>query len=205
MRDSFQGEIADARDGNRQATERLLLEHYERLESRIASQLPRSLQSVVQVEDILQETFVQAIRRLSQCRATTAETFAAWLDSIASNRVLDTVRSLNCQKRGGGGIGPGNGRPDSSLLEACGWHRPDSTPGRKAARNEVIGRIHAAVDELPSDERDAIRFRYLRGESLEVTARAIHRSPAAVRGLIHRAKRRLRKVMHGSSRWFGMK
>jgi len=199
--------IATAVRGDRRAMERLLLEHYDRLEMRIAAQLPQSLQSLVQVEDILQETFVQAIQSMSQCQATSAESFTAWLDTIANNRVLDTIRLFTSLKRGGGRKRVRrNSRLDSSLADAVNLlYDSGSTPGRKAECREVITRMNSAIDNLPTDQRDAIRLRYLQGVSVNETARMVDRSPNAIRGLLHRAKRRLREIMESSSRWFDKK
>jgi DNA-directed RNA polymerase specialized sigma24 family protein len=47
--------------------------------------------------------------------------------------------------------------------------------------------------------------RYVEGKSLAETATAMRRSPAAVRGLVDRAKQSLRKALGRSSRWFAKK
>jgi RNA polymerase sigma factor (sigma-70 family) len=68
-----------------------------------------------------------------------------------------------------------------------------------------LAAIRDAVDALPSDQREVVRLYALEGQSLATTARSIRRSPAAVRGLVHRAKQRLRELMQSSSRWFDKK
>jgi RNA polymerase sigma-70 factor (ECF subfamily) len=68
-----------------------------------------------------------------------------------------------------------------------------------------VAAVRNAVDELPSDQREAVRLHALEGQTLATTAQNIRRSPAAVRGLVHRAKQRLRELMHSSSRWFDKK
>jgi RNA polymerase sigma-70 factor (ECF subfamily) len=185
--------------GDRYATERLLVQHFDQLETRLAGLVPKSLQPVLPVEDLLQDTFVHAIRSLPRCRATTSESFAAWLDTIAKNRVIDAVRRIKSQKRNGGWQTSAVSSSWSVVVE---WCQEDSTPGRLAARHEAQARIASAIGRLPPDERDAMRLRYLQGASLAETADGVRRSPAAARGLLHRARRRLRDIMQSSSRWF---
>lgn len=199
---SFDNTIPRAVNGDRHAIQQLLLQHYDRLETRVAAQLPQALRSVVHVEDLVQETFVHAIRSMPQCKATNAESFNAWLDAIANNRVRDMIRLLKCQKRGG--IRKATGFSSSTFLDKL-CRSDSSTPGRNAARHEVIERVKSAIADLPSDQRLALQVRYLQGEGLDETARIIERSPNAIRGLIHRAKKRLREVMQSSSRWFDKK
>jgi RNA polymerase sigma-70 factor (ECF subfamily) len=192
--------------GDRPATERLLVAHYAMLEGRIAARLPHGLREVVAVEDLLQETIVQAIRCLPKCGAQSSQAFAAWLKAIADHQVVDVIRAATCHKRGGGWHQIANvngGSADMAVMERL----QDSalTPGSAAACIEAVAAIKSALDELPSDEGRAMRLHVLDGKSLDETATAINRSPGAVRGLIHRAKRRLRDLMHSSSRWFDSK
>jgi RNA polymerase sigma-70 factor (ECF subfamily) len=162
----------------------------------------------VDADDVLQEVYVQAIRDISNCQAGSPEAFTAWLNSVADHRVGEIVRYLNCQKRGGRmqqirldrpGLGSSRGDHVGMLSDSC------ATPGRSAARHEAVAAVRNAVDELPSDQREVVRLHSLEGQTLAKTAERIRRSPAAVRGLVHRAKLRLRELMQSSSRWFDRK
>jgi RNA polymerase sigma-70 factor (ECF subfamily) len=204
----YEALFADAVRGDRQATERLLLQYAAHLRARIGQRLPGALQSVVDADDVLQEVYVQAIRDMATCQAASPEAFTAWLNSVADHRVGEIVRNLNCQKRGGqmqrvwlGRLGSGSSGGDGVGL------MPDScaTPGASAARHEAVAAVRNAVDELPSDQREAVRLHALEGQTLASTAESIRRSPAAVRGLVHRAKQRLRELMQSSSLWFDKK
>lgn len=61
----------------------------------------------------------------------------------------------------------------------------------------------AQIEGLPEDQQQAVRLSCLQGKSLNATANTLGRSPAAVRGLLYRAKQRLRDALGHSSRWFG--
>ena len=67
---------------------------------------------------------------------------------------------------------------------------------------EAIQAIQVAIASLPDDYREAIHLKYMEGRSLEEVATQMNRSPGAVRGLIDRAKQKMRAAMGRSSRWF---
>lgn len=204
----YEAYFSQAVYGDRQAIERLLLQFAAHLRARITLRLPSAWQSLVDADDVLQEVYVQAIRDIATCRAGSAEAFTAWLNGIADHRVGEIVRYLNCQKRGGGVQRVGiNGRTPGSAwvdgLDLC----SDSctTPGRAAERLEVVVAVRNAVDQLPPEQREATRLHALEGQTLAEMAQSVRRSPAAARGLVHRAKQRLRELLESSSRWFDTK
>lgn len=200
--------IQQAIAGDRRSTERLLLAHYAVVESRLAARIPQGLNSVLSVDDLVQDTFIEAIRCLPRCEADTPAAFAGWLKAIADHLLVDAIRKIQCQKRGGGRRRAGRAKAKSggSWFDAVnGLSDSALTPGGLAARAEALSALRSAIDELPSDERRAVELHLLQHKSLEETADATGRSPGAIRGLVHRAKRRLRAMMQGSSRWFDKK
>ena len=80
-----------------------------------------------------------------------------------------------------------------------------STPGRNVARHEAIQAIQIGIAALADEQRQAIRLRYLEGNSIEETAAAMGRTTAAVNGLVRRAKETLRGTLENSSRWLSKK
>jgi RNA polymerase sigma-70 factor (ECF subfamily) len=189
--------------GDRRATERLLLAHYAMLELHIASRLQHNPREATTAEDLLQETIVQAIRCLPKCGAQSPQAFAAWLKAIADHQLVDAIRAATCHKRGGGWhqiVNVNGSSAEVPVMERL--HDSALTPGSAAASIEAVAAMKSALDALPSDEQRAMRLHVLDGKSLDETANIINRSPGAVRGLVHRAKRRLRELMHSSSRWF---
>lgn len=200
--------IQQAIAGDRRATERVLLANFAIVESRLAARVPQGLNNVLAVDDLLQDTFIEAIRSLHGCEAESPAAFTGWLKAIADHVLVDAIRAIQCKKRGGGRkrIGRPTAKSGSSWIHAVDRLSDSAlTPGRLVARKEAIGALRCAIDGLPRDERDAVELRVLQGKSLEETAHATRRSPGAVRGLLHRAKRRLRRMMQESSRWFDKK
>ncbi len=194
---------AAAAAGDRGALERLLLNHFDELEKRIASKLPPRLAATHAAEDILQVTFFQAFRDIGRYRARAGASFGDWLARIADNRLLDAIKQHDCAKRGGdrqrvGEIAVGDSR-SASLLD---WIAADQTsPSSVIARSEALHALHVALASIPEDQREAIRLRHLEGKSLEEAAEAMGRSRDAVRGLVQRGKLSLEEAMSRASRW----
>ena len=200
--------IAQATRGDAVALEELLLDHYARLSRHIAPKLAGRLEKLLTVEDIVQETFIQAIRDIRKCQALTERSFAAWLNTIADHCLQDAVRKRNRKKRGGDRVearGAG-GDPLSSmadLVEMLSDH--GHTPSESAARHEAIQAVQVGIAGLPDDQREAVWLHHLVGKSIEETAAAMDRTPASVRGLLQRARQALRDALVRSTLWLSKK
>jgi RNA polymerase sigma-70 factor (ECF subfamily) len=200
-----QERIAHAAAGSRPAVERLLMDHYTPLVQHLQPLIPVSLQSVVSVEDILQETFRQAFQDIRTFTPTTEKCLASGLKAIAGNRLRDAIKAQRRKKRGGGQnrvqppAYPDEDSVAADLAEMLSTGR--STPSQSLARKEVIRAVQIAMAGLPEDYREAVRLRFLEGRSVEGVAGAMHRSPGAVRGLLDRAKRAMRESMGRASHY----
>jgi RNA polymerase sigma-70 factor (ECF subfamily) len=200
--------IAKATSGDRVALERLLLIYYPRLSEHIAPKLPKSLQSVLSTDDILQQTFVQVFRDIGNFEPRSETSFLAWLRTITEHRLLDAVKALKRKKRGGG-LHQVQRQPDSQascvadLVEMLSAR--SQTASRSIARREAVQAVQVAIAALPEDQREAVRLRFLEEKSVQEVAAVMDRSPDAVRGLIHRAKQALSDALGRSSQWFSRK
>jgi RNA polymerase sigma-70 factor (ECF subfamily) len=191
--------------GERTALERLLLLHCERLSRRIAAALPTTARQEGIVDDLLQQTLVQAIRDVRNLKARSPGGFAAWLQTIADHRVQDFLRAEGRQRRRGvvqaAILSPGSSAQSMlTLVDHLSDH--GSTPSGNAARNEAVRAVRVGIAGLPSPQREAIQLHHLDGRSLDETAAKMDRSPDAVRGLLQRARKSLRQTLGRSSRWF---
>jgi RNA polymerase sigma-70 factor (ECF subfamily) len=196
--------IAKAVEGDEFALGELLLSYAPRLSAYLAPKVPASLQSTTTVEDILQQTFTRAFRRIAQLDPCTPKSLMAWLKTVADHQLQDAVKAQNRKKRGGQRrrvVGPAEAQ-ESSLVDLV---ELLSDGGRTAsqviARQEAIHAIQIGIAGLPEDQRRAVRLRLIDGKSLAETAEAMDRTPGAVSALVHRAKEHLREVMGRASTW----
>jgi RNA polymerase sigma-70 factor (ECF subfamily) len=194
--------VSLAVQGDTIALRELLLGEYRLLHAHISERLPRQLSGVESSDDLAQETLVKAIANIGSLQTRTAASFSAWLRAIADSCISHAVRRAGRKKRGGewrrltASLSSRSTLPDLAIDKA-------ETPARAAARREATLTLGVEVAALPSEQREAIRLRYIEGNSLDETAAAMDRSPGAVRGLVYRAKAALRNALGRSSRWLG--
>ena len=120
-------------------------------------------------EDAVQESFAIASR--DQGRLKRAHKFASWLRAICRNVARRMAKS----------------RPTRFTGEAegvCAPVRPPSTDG-------LLGAVRQSVDRLPPSAREVVLLRYFGRLSYEQIGGVLKISPAAVRGRLARAKRKI--------------
>jgi RNA polymerase sigma factor (sigma-70 family) len=206
--DFHQNLLIKAISGDAVAFEQLLLKHFSTLKRHIEPRIPSSAQRQVTADDVLQEAFAQAFRDIHQVNATSSEAFLAWLKSIADHRLVDALKRNRCAKRGGRHHQVTSVRTEcdetiATLLDAvCHDIHP---PDQSAARHEAEQAIRVAVATLPALQQQVICGRFFAGKSAEEIAAEMGRTPAAVRGLVRRAKESLRAAMGQSSLWMSHK
>lgn len=158
------------------------------LDSRLRGKLDSS--------DVVQETLLDAHQARHQFRGTTDAEKAAWLRSILTRNLLDTVRKFH------------RGRRDVDLERSLPGALNDSsdrlkvwlaaaqlTPSQALARDEELLQRADAIAQLPEDQRRAIEFHHLRGQSLAEVSQELGRSEVAVAGLLRRGLKRLRELL----------
>jgi RNA polymerase sigma-70 factor (ECF subfamily) len=155
------------------------------------------------VDDVIQETCVEAIRDIDRFEWRGAGSFESWLGEIARTCLLDLVRSYRRQKRGGNMVRRRISWIDVAehLMRHPEGHAPIPTPSRIAVGKELICAIQAAVSQLPENERRVMRLYYLEQQPTEAIAAELDVSPGAVRAIVQRARQRLRDLLGGSSAW----
>jgi RNA polymerase sigma-70 factor (ECF subfamily) len=197
--------ISRAVGGDRDALSQLLYLHYDRLAKLVAQKVPLGLAPFVSTDDVMQEIFVQAFRSIDRLENRGTAAFSKWLATLAQNRLQDLTKANYCLKREGKHRRVNT--PEARSSSIAGWVATQvlddhDTPSQIFAKDEIIKAVEIAIADLPEDQRDAVHLRYIKQLSLEQTADELHRSPAAVRGLVHRAKLSLRSSLGRSTRWF---
>jgi RNA polymerase sigma-70 factor (ECF subfamily) len=183
------------------ALDRLLLGHYAKLAARVDQKLPTDLRTLIAADDIIQETFTDAFRRIGSFRPEGPDAFYRWLVAIADNRITDAVRSFRAAKRGGGRAAA-NGHVDgrtsiAALVDLVAVS--DRTPSRSAGGHEVAAAIHVALAGMKPEYREPLMLRYLQGLSVSETALRMGKTEASVHKLCSRGLQALRGSMGEAS------
>src|SRR3954469_4443723 len=124
-------------------------------------------------EDAVQQTFVKAYDAMRRDHGELK--LRPWLYRIAHNTALNGLRDKSLQDQ-----------PLDPQLD--GVERPDQAVERRQGVREAL----AAVEALPTRQRDAIVLRELEGRSYEEIAGALGVTGGAVRQLLNRARTTLR-------------
>ncbi|WP_245717291.1 RNA polymerase sigma factor [Nocardia jejuensis] len=163
------------RDGDVRAYEQLVL-RYQGAMFRLAS---RMVADRSEAEDIVQEAFLTAWRRIGQLQDDNA--FAGWLYRMTTNRCLNVLRARQI---------PADVDPDSTESP-----RTDTRPEHAAQVNSQLEALTAALQELTPEQRACWLLREVHGRSYEEIGEIVGTNPTAVRGRIARARAQLAEVM----------
>ncbi len=165
--------VARAQDGDLEAFE-ALVDRYQAPIFRLAMRL---LRDRTQAEDVAQDTFVAAWRKLPTLAEPAA--FRGWLYQVATRRSLDALRRR---------------RPQEPLDEDRGTDpiaSESQDPAVTAVRNAELSDFRRVLAELPDDLRTCWMLKELDGLSYAEIAAALELSPSTVRGRIARARQHL--------------
>lgn len=162
--------VAAVRAGNRAAASRL----YARHAPRVRGLLARLIGTGADLDDVLQNTFVVALRRLEALRDP--EALGAWLRSVAVGEARHHLRAL-ARRRWLLFFAP------VSLPEPAVQVEPPHEELRASVQTTL-----AIVRGLPVDERVAFALRYLEGLKLDEAATAAGVSLATFKRRLLRAE-----------------
>jgi RNA polymerase sigma-70 factor (ECF subfamily) len=172
--------LSRARDGDHGAREQLFARHAGRLLGFVRARMPAALALRTAPEDVLQETLLEAVRKLDAFReqgeraaGSDRSSFYRWLVGIARFKLSEAARAEGAAKR------------DHEPLEHS-VAASQTSPSGHAQRGERRDALAAALGALPERRAEAVRLRYLEGLSVAETALRLACSEAAVKALVAR-------------------
>jgi RNA polymerase sigma-70 factor (ECF subfamily) len=186
--------VAAAVGGDDLALSRLLELLGPRVRDRL--QIARRWQAVLDADDVMQTSYLEAFLRIGTLRTATVAGLSAWLARIAENNLRDAIRELERIKRPDPrrriGEGPA-GASRTALLETLG--HTSHTASRDAREREATELLLAALTRLPDSYRQVVEAYDLQDRDVEEVAAALGRSKGAVYMLRARAHDRLRELL----------
>jgi RNA polymerase sigma-70 factor (ECF subfamily) len=168
-----------AQEGDVDAFAQIVRRH----EPRVRVVLLRILDDSRDVEEAVQDVFVQAWRHLDRYRGDAA--LFTWLYRIGVNTALARARRKE------------PAAVDISVLEGREVRAvsPEQVPQRAAEARELRDRVVAALASLPFEHREAVVLRDVAGLSNTEVADALGVSLAAAKSRIHRGRLQLRDLL----------
>ncbi len=151
-----------------------------RYQDRLFNGVSRMLGSAADADDVLQESFLQAFRKLSTFRESSS--FYTWVYRIAINAAINLRRrerrSVNLSE---------NAQFHDQLISDA-----DSGPDRRLEKSEEVRELQDALNQLSDEHRNILVLREIEGMSYEDISQILDMPIGTVRSRLHRARLQLR-------------
>ena len=168
--------VLRAQAGDRDAFDTLVI-HFE---SRVYGIVMQRLRNTAEADEVTQEVFLRAFRKLSQLKE--AEAFAGWLCQIAArlsiNRAVRRPPETACE-------------PESFALMR---EAPDN-PEEDLVRAEDAQQLRVGLDRLGDLDRATLFAFYFEGQSLKEMSESFDSPIGTIKRRLHTARNRLREVL----------
>jgi RNA polymerase sigma-70 factor (ECF subfamily) len=175
-----------------------LLESYRSYLALLARlQIGRWLQSKVDAEELVQETFLEASRDCPQFQGTTEAEWVSWLRQLLATNLADLVRrfrgtqrrDVRLERQLAAELDQSSRVLDGALVAK------HSSPSQQAVRHEQAVLLADMLDRLPDAYREVLILHQLQDLSFPEVARQMGRSVDSVKNLWLRALARLRRLL----------
>ncbi len=175
--------LSDFVTGNNSALEVL----YKRYERKVYTYILLMVRKPQLAEDILQETFIKAIKSVKEGKYSETNRFGSWLMRIAHNLVIDQFRQ-NKQYR----VVSNNDFP----MDIFSTPRfAEATVEQRLVYERVLYEVRALIDFLPDDQREVVMLRFYGDLSFKEIAEITNVSINTALGRMRYALINLRKMV----------
>src|SRR5262249_17139967 len=140
-----------------------------------------------EIEDIIQQTYVNAFAHLRQFEARSQ--FTTWLTRILINEASGRRRKLRRTATASSVSDDPASDPVAEMPTA------DPDPDRQAYTSELVRVLEQAIDDLPETYRVVLVLRDIEGMSTSETAKALDLGEEAIKTRLHRARAMIRRGM----------
>jgi RNA polymerase sigma-70 factor, ECF subfamily len=160
-------------------------------------ELPAAMSAKGGASDLVQETFLEAIRDLGHFHGNSDAELRAWLRCLLLHHVTKLHRCYRASRKRQLDREIRLADEDDGTPAAVPSHY--TSPTGRAVANEQIEVLNRVIQRLPDDYRTVIRLRYVDKKSFDEIAGAMDRSVNAVTLLWFRAVQRMRQHIGAES------
>jgi RNA polymerase sigma-70 factor, ECF subfamily len=181
-----------------------LIRSADRLSEFIRRRIPASLRSVISPDDLLQEVWVAAHRRLPRDLVGNEDAMFRWLLVVSRRKLVNAAAREYSKKRGGDFRRVIDDYPHSSCAEFLARFADQNgrTPSSEGASLEAAREVRAALAKLPHDQLRVVCMRHFEGRTHSEIASRLGRSRSAINSLLHRGINNLRSELGDANRFF---
>lgn len=174
-----------ARGGDADACEALFARVADRLLLYVRLRLGPRLAGSLEPMDVVQDTYLAALRAFSGFEPRGPGAFSRWLFRIADNRLRDAADHLDARKR------QALGQAVRSSAVIARLRAEEAGPATESDRREQAGGLHDALGALAEDERQAVLLRHFHEATFTEIGDQLGVSEPTARRLVVRAYARL--------------
>jgi RNA polymerase sigma-70 factor, ECF subfamily len=171
------------------------------IDQTVSMRMDHRLQGRIDPSDVVQDTFLDADRRLAEFQADSRQLpLFLWLRLLATQRLVDLHRRhLGAQMRDASleiSVHQPCSLQTSSIWLASKLVDPHETGSSAAIRNEIEESVRAALDGMDATDREVLAMRHFEQLTNREVALALGLTTTAASNRYIRALRRLKKVLH---------
>ncbi len=157
--------LDSVRGGDQEALAALYSRHRDRLRRMVECRLDARLRGRVSTSDVLQEAYIDALKRLPHYRADPAVPFFIWLRTVAIQRLIqvhrehlgagkrDAAREVSAAALAGGAV-------DASSEKIAEFMGDFTSPSLAARRGEIMAQLREGLDRLDPIDREVLALRH---------------------------------------------
>jgi RNA polymerase sigma-70 factor (ECF subfamily) len=194
--------VLRAQQGDSSALNRLCDRYYDRVRRIVRLRLGPRLRERVESGDILQETFIAAVRSIESFEMREEASLINWLSRLAERQIIAAADFHGAKKRDSRRDVPLSGPTgDSQTVSVSRGLEDGREPGPldRIADAEEQARVESCLEHLPEEYRELILLRNYAGASWESIAEETGRPSAeAARMMYARALVELGKLLRGT-------
>jgi len=192
------GLVARLQAGDQAALGELFDLHRDKLRRMVDLRLDQRLAGRVSASDVLQEAYIDAVKRVEHYFSKEGQSFFGWLRLVVGQRIADVHREHLAGKRDAGrDIGIDRGANTDSTCLAARLLGPGSSPSQAAQRHEIFAQLETALASMDPLDREVLALRHFEELSNGETAEALGIQPAAASKRYVRALARLKEILEG--------
>jgi RNA polymerase sigma-70 factor (ECF subfamily) len=187
------------KEGDQAALAELFSIYRSRLGRMLELRMDKRLGGRVSASDVLQETYIDALKRVPHYLAKPEMPFFVWLRWVANQRLIDVHRRhLGAQMRDAGqeqSLGPGPLTHASAASMAGQLAAHLASPSQAAAQAELSAMIEKALEGMDPIDREVLAMRHFEELSNNEVAQILGIAKAAASNRYVRALKRLKEAL----------
>jgi RNA polymerase sigma-70 factor (ECF subfamily) len=191
--------LVQAGGGDQNAIAALFARHHDRLEQMVRLRMDRRLQGRIDPADVLQETFMEAVRRVGEFAREPSTSVYLWLRCLTAQKLIDlTRRHLGAKMRDAGqeiSIYRGTMPQASSMSLAAQLLGRFTSPSQAVIRAETQLRVQEALNSMDPIDREVLALRHFELLSNGEVAEVLGLSKAAASNRYVRALKRMKQIL----------